>query len=100
MSDAERAIVVDLLAAEPRLGEVMQGTGGCRKFRIAGRGKGKSGGDRVVTVFGGGDVPVFLLTVFGKDEKQNLSRAERNALAAMTRTLFEAYRAKVRTAKG
>ena len=34
----------------------MQGTGGCRKLRIAGRNKGKSGGYRVVTAFGGDDI--------------------------------------------
>ena len=99
MSEAERTLVVDLLATDPEAGDRMEGTGGCRKLRVAGRGKGKSGGYRVVTAFGGGDVPVFLLTVFGKDEKANLTRAERNALAQLTQRLFEAYRTKVRKAK-
>lgn len=99
MSEADRMMVVDLVAAEPRYGTVMEGTAGCRKFRIARPGSGKSGGYRIVTVFGGGNVPVFLLTVFGKNEKANLSKAERNALAALTRALFEAYRGKVKKAK-
>lgn len=97
MSDAERSDVVSLLAADPKAGDVMSGTGGCRKIRIAGRGKGKSGGYRVVFAFGGNDIPVFLIAVFSKDEKDNLSKAERNELAKLTEVLFKAYRSKVET---
>jgi hypothetical protein len=99
MSDDERAEVVDLVSADPEVGVRMEGTGGCRKLRVAGRSKGKSGGYRIITVFGGGDVPVFLLDVFGKGEKDNLTKAERNELAALTRTLFDKYRTKVRKAR-
>lgn len=91
MSDAERREAVDAVAKDPRIGDVMQGTGGCRKFRLAGRGKGKSGGYRVVFAFGGEEIPVFLLTVFGKGEKDNLSHAERNELAKLTTVLLAAY---------
>lgn len=38
----------------------------------------------MITYYAGDDVPVFLLTVFGKGEKDNLTKAERNALAALT----------------
>lgn len=91
MTDEEREEAINVLANYPQAGAVMQGTGGCRKVRIAGRGKSKSGGYRVITAFGGGDIPVFLLTMFGKDEKDNLSKAERNELAKLTRVLFESY---------
>lgn len=99
LSDAERSAIVDMVADEPQMGDVMEGTGGCRKLRVARTGQGKSGGYRVITVFGGGSLPVFLLTVFGKGEKANLSKAERNALSVLTKTLFETYGAKVRPAK-
>ena len=99
MSDAERQLAVSVLADDPQAGDVMQGTGGCRKVRIAGRGKGKSGGYRIITAFGGGDVPVFLLTVFGKGEKDNLAKAERNDLAKLTKALFDGYRQRVRKAR-
>ena len=95
MTDAERRVAVDTVANDPQAGDVMQGTGGCRKVRIGGRGRGKSGGYRVIFAFGGDDVPVFLLTVFGKGEKDNLSKAERNELAKLTKTLFDAYRSRV-----
>lgn len=87
MSDDERTSAGDLVAADPEVGVVMQGTGGVRKLRLAGRGKGKSGGYRIVYFYGGGDIPVFLLTVFGKGEKDNLTQGERNALCSLTSTL-------------
>ncbi|MEJ8573094.1 type II toxin-antitoxin system RelE/ParE family toxin [Microbaculum marinum] len=92
LSDEDRRAVVDLLAAEPESGDLMQGTGGCRKLRIAGRGKGKSGGYRLITAYVGRNYPVFLLTVFGKNEKSNLTRSERNELARLTDILAKTYR--------
>jgi hypothetical protein len=84
MSEAEQETVVTILAREPKAGDRMEGTGGCRKLRIAGRGKGKSG---VITFFGGDEVPLFLITVFGKGEPANLNQKERNELRKFTRTL-------------
>ncbi|WP_226948724.1 type II toxin-antitoxin system RelE/ParE family toxin [Rhizorhabdus wittichii] len=87
MDAAEQAAVVDLIAANPEAGDVMPGCGGARKLRVAKPGRGKSGGYRVITYFAGEDVPVFLLTVFGKNEKANLTKGERNALAGLTKRL-------------
>ena len=44
MSEAEMKAAVDQVAFDPAAGDVVQGSGGCRKVRVAGRGKGKSGG--------------------------------------------------------
>ena len=74
----------------------MPGTGGARKLRWAVRSKGKSGGVRVITFFSGPPVPVFVLTVFGKGEKINLSQAERNALRKVLGALVTEYRKGVR----
>ena len=76
-------------------GDVVQGSGGCRKLRWAGRGKGKSGGYRTITFYSGAMMPVYLLTVFGKGEKANLSDAECNALRALTRTIAAEHRSMV-----
>lgn len=89
MSADEMTSAVDLVSADPEVGDVMQGTGGVRKVRLAGRGKGKSGGYRVVYYYGGGDIPIFMLTVFGKGEKANLTQGERNALRQLTKLLKE-----------
>ncbi len=94
MDDAEREAAVELVATNPAAGDVMHGTGGVRKARLAGRGKGKSGGYRIVWYFGGEDIPVFLLAVFGKGEKANLTQGERNALRSLTASLRESLGAK------
>lgn len=87
MHEDERMAVVVTIAENPQAGEVMPGCGGARKLRVRKRGSGKSSGYRVITYFGGDDVPVFLLTVFSKGEKSNLDKAERNGLARLTKTL-------------
>jgi len=60
-------------------------------LRFAGKGKGKSGGYRVITFYGGDDIPVFLLNVFAKNEKTDLSQAERNELKMVLSTLADTY---------
>ncbi|KQN79937.1 addiction module toxin RelE [Sphingomonas sp. Leaf67] len=94
MSSDEQQAVVNLIAANPQAGDIMPGCGGARKLRVARPGGGKSGGYRVITYFGGGDMPTFLLAVFGKNEKTNLTKAERNALALLTKTLADSFRSK------
>jgi hypothetical protein len=90
LSNAEIDRIIDNLARRPDAGDPIQGAGGARKVRFAG--KGKSGGYRVITFYSGGDLPVFLLTVFAKGERADLSKAERNALAQLTKVLVDSYR--------
>ncbi len=68
------------------------GPGGARKLRVAGRGKGKSGGYRVITFYTGRDIPVFLLNVFSKGDRVDLSQAERNELRRELAGLADDYR--------
>lgn len=89
MTAEEMAAVVDVIAGNPEAGAIMPGAGGARKLRVAKPGGGKSGGYRVITYFGGRDLPAFLLTVFGKGEKDNLTKAERNQLAELTKILAD-----------
>ncbi len=84
--------LVEFLSLAPAAGDEIPGTGGCRKLRVAGRGKGKSGGYRTITFYSGESMPVFLLTVFSKGERSDLSQAERNDLAALTKVLVAEYR--------
>lgn len=92
MSEDEMWAVVNAVAADPILGDEMAGTGGCRKVRFGKGSRGKSGGVRVITFYTGPDLPVFLLTVFGKNDKANLSKAECNGLAKLTKALIDGYR--------
>lgn len=88
----EQVAIVDTVASDPLCGVVIPGTGGVRKLRVAASGRGKRGGARVIYVFGGDDVPLFLLAAFAKNEKSDLSKAERNDLARLTAELIRSYR--------
>jgi hypothetical protein len=80
MTDEERQVAVDLLAANPDAGEIIPGTGGCRKVRVAKEGGGKSGGYRVISYYTTLAQPVFLLTVISKGKQANLTDRQKNEL--------------------
>ena len=90
LSNAERADVISIVAETPRAGVALGG--GVRKMRIGRPGRGKSGGARVVYLFAGEDVPVFLLTVFAKNEKADLDPRERTALISATKRIVREFR--------
>ena len=90
-SEEGRSDIVELTAADPECGVLIRGTGGFRKVRVRRRGMGKSGGARVVYIWRSEQFPVFLITVFPKNEKENLSMAERNALRKRADSIFETY---------
>jgi hypothetical protein len=83
--------VVQTVAANPEIGEVIRGTGGFRKFRAARPGMGKRGGVRVIYIWRGVEYPVFLVKVYAKNVKDNLTMAERNILKKMADEIFENY---------
>lgn len=70
-------------------GAVIPGTGGLRKLRAAGSGRGKSGGARVIYA----DYPEYavavLITAYFKNVKENLTGEESRILAALKRRLDE-----------
>lgn len=90
----ERLAIVNFLAENPMAGAPIVGTGGARKVRFAGRGKGKSGGYRVITFYSGDDMPVFLLNMLSKGERADLSQGERNELREILTELADTYRKK------
>jgi hypothetical protein len=90
----ERQDVINYLALHPKAGEVMQGTGGVRKMRWGRGGQGKSGGVRVIYYFHNESMPLYLLTLFSKNERSNLSQAERIELSELTRMLVLAWQRK------
>lgn len=100
MSQVEVDELITYLAANPMAGDEIAGTGGCRKMRVAGRGKGKSGGYRTITFYSGPNMPVFLLTVFSKGEKANLSKAECNQLGLITKAITAEYKTRVAKVSG
>jgi hypothetical protein len=99
MTDDEIESLVTFIAENPMAGREIPGTGGCRKIRFAGRGKGKRSGYRTVTFFTGEKLPVFLITVFAKGEKIDLSESERNNLRVITKAIVAEYSARVTRAE-
>lgn len=91
LKEKEKISITNYLAFHPQSGDLIQGTGGIRKLRWSAQGKGKSGGVRVIYYYHNDTIPLFLLTVFGKGEKANLNRVERNELAKFTRLLLQHY---------
>lgn len=91
LSDEEIQEIVVTIAADPLAGALMVGTGGVRKLRHGAHGKGKSGGVRSIHYFGGGDIPVFLLALYRKGDRDNLSPRERAYLAKVLPMLVSGY---------
>lgn len=92
LSKNERDDLLYYLSCNPKAGTLLQGSGGIRKLRWSSKGKGKSGGARVIYLFYNETIPLFLLTIFGKNEKANLSKAESNELAKLVKELIDNYK--------
>jgi hypothetical protein len=92
--DAERKAIVDLIAGDPSQGDEIRGSGGVRKVRVAGRGKGKSGGYRVITAYFGPNAPAYLLAILSKGDRSNFSAAEIAGFKALTSAIDRFWKAK------
>ena len=90
-TDDDLKALQEELIVNPKKGDSMQGTGGLRKIRIAFEGRGKSGSARVCYVDFEKYHKIFLITAYPKNEKENLSKAERNAIATMIATLVSIH---------
>ena len=94
LSDGERNKLVYYLSLHPKSGIILEGTRGLRKLRWASKGKGKSGGLRIIYFYHNNHIPLFLLTLFAKGEKANANKAERNELAKLANILISNYERK------
>lgn len=91
MDDIERAELVAYLAYNPKAGDVIPGSGGVRKVRWGLEGRGKRGGARVVFFYHDMEMPLYLLTAYAKNERENLSQSETNTLKKLTQILVETH---------
>jgi hypothetical protein len=74
-----------------QLGSVIEGTGGLRKLRFGAKGRGKRGGARVLYYYGGDHMPLFLIAIYPKSVKENISAAEKKAIKKLINCLAEEY---------
>lgn len=86
--DEYRNLQLELLA-NPSRGDVIQHTGGARKIRVAGRGKGKRGGLRAIYYFQDQHNRIWLLFLYAKSEKENISQAETKAIHDVVKAVKE-----------
>ena len=70
-SEAEHNQFISFIAANPEAGDLIRGSGGCRKVRWSTAGKGKSGGARVI-YFNSDEGTIWLLIVYKKAKFDNL----------------------------
>lgn len=75
---------MNFIAANPEAGDIIEGSGGARKVRIARQGKGKSGGYRVITYYLHERAPVFLLTVISKGQRADLTAGQKKQVKDST----------------
>lgn len=87
LDDKDLKRLQEELIADPKVGDVMKGTGGIRKMRFAFEKRGKSGSVRIIYVDFEVYEKIFLITAYPKNEKENLSQAERNELKQMIHIL-------------
>jgi len=87
LSGNERQDIVNYLAAFPKEGDLIRETGGVRKLRWKRSGRGKSAGVRVIYYFHSERMPLYLLTVFAKNERADLTQKERNELSKLVKIL-------------
>lgn len=92
LTHEQQDAVVDLIAYEPTCGDVVPGSGGLRKVRIGREGSGKRGGARVVYYFHDVDIPILLLALYAKNEKGDLTVAEKKELGVLAKKVVLQWR--------
>ena len=92
LSVIEQSEIITYLSTNPKAGVLIEDTGGIRKLRWRRAGRGKSAGVRVIYYYHSEIMPLYLLTVFGKNERTNLSQQEKHILAKLVKQLVEYWR--------
>jgi mRNA-degrading endonuclease RelE of RelBE toxin-antitoxin system len=81
LSDEEYRGLQSYLMERPDAGDIIRGSGGIRKLRWAAKGKGKSGGVRVIYYWAKAPEQIYLLTMYGKSERADIDRASLKRIA-------------------
>jgi mRNA-degrading endonuclease RelE of RelBE toxin-antitoxin system len=99
LTEEERQAITLFLANNPEAGEVIPDTGGLRKLRWPGKGRGKRGGYRVIYYFFNKTTPVYLLAVYPKSQQIDMSAEQKKRLARLANELKAAARARCRAGR-
>lgn len=91
MGEEERALLVDYLARNPAKGDLIPGTGGVRKLRWGLEGRGKRGGARVIYFYHSLNLPLFALTAYAKNQRDDLTQDQRDDFRELAKSIADAY---------
>ena len=91
LTEAERQALASTLAHDATQGDRLVQGSGIRKLRFARGGRGKSGGIQVVYFYHSPRMPLFLLTLFAKNERDNLKSSEVRILGEAAKALARRY---------
>ena len=91
LDEEERSDLVMFFGLNPEAGDVVPESSGVRKVRWAAQGRGKRGGFRVIYYFHSETFPLFLLTIYAKNQRANLTKAERNEFKKLVSILVTTY---------
>ncbi len=76
-------LLEDMLLKDPKMGDVIEGTGGARKLRIRIDGRGKSGGGRVIYLDVFEKEHLYFLFAYPKNVQENLTPEQKKAIQKM-----------------
>src|SRR3954447_17616694 len=89
---AECAAFVDYIARNPEAGDVIPETGGVRKVRWRRQGSGKRGGTRVIYFYHDPQRPLFLILVYAKAQREDMTPDEKRQVTALATSLKQGHR--------
>ncbi len=91
-SEDERNAFIDFIAVNPEVGDVIPDTGGIRKIRWRRAGTGKRGGVRVVYFYNDNTMPLYLLLIYAKAQRENWTRDEKRQALELVTALKQTHR--------
>jgi hypothetical protein len=89
-TDEDRSAFVDFIARNPEAGDLIPQSGGVRKVRWGRQGSGKRGGVRVIYFYHNADMPLYLMMIYAKAQRDDLSPDARRAVQALVTRLKRA----------
>ena len=92
LREADRRAMEAAIVANPAAAPIIRGTGGLRKLRWAGSGRGKRGGIRTIYFRQAGPDAIYLLTAYAKADQEDLSPADRKVLSRLAAAIKEEER--------
>src|ERR1700687_2085868 len=90
-TDEERSEFVDFIARNPEAGDLIPAGGGVRKVRWGRQGIGKRGGVRVIYFYHDPGIPLYLLMIYAKARRDDLSREARRTVQGLVGRLKQAH---------